>query len=159
MEDLLRFAKPPPFDGHEEQWAEWSFQMRAFLSLDNEAVHTLLTAAEQQDAPIDVNGLTPENRLIARRIFYIMTMTLRGAPLGLLKSMPDQNGLEAWRQLYARYEGTSAGRQHSLLSAVLRPKAFRTDPLQWEDDLHAWEQTLARWESASGETLGDPIRI
>ena len=119
MEDLLRFAKPPPFDGHEGQWSEWSFQMKAFLSLDNEQMHTLLAAAEQQDAPIDLNGLTPANRLLSRRIFYIMTMTLRGAPLGLLKSTPDQNGLEAWRLLYARYEGTSAGRQHSLLSAVL----------------------------------------
>ena len=48
MEDLLRFAKG--------QWAEWSFQMRALLSLDNERVHTLLKAAEQQDEPIDLNG-------------------------------------------------------------------------------------------------------
>merc|ERR1712194_48268 len=117
-----------------------------------------LDAAEAENRNLDMNAFNEAAKTAARKIYYILTMTLRGPHLGILKSTPQQNGYLSWRTLFARYEGSSAGRQHSLLSRILEPKTFREHPLEWEDDLTSWELDVSRWETASTELLSENMK-
>ena len=157
-QDLGRLGRPPPFDGAESQWADWSFQMRAYLSLLDTSIGPGLDAAEAEERNLDMNAFNEAAKAASRKIYYILTMTLRGPPLGILKSTPQQNGYLSWRTLFTRYEGSSAGRQHSLLSRILKPKTFREHPLEWEDDLTSWELDVSRWETASMELLSENVK-
>ena len=125
--DLLRLGRPPTFEGSEEAWLEWAFQARAFLSLLGDSVADDLIRVESAREKIEVDDLNEVRRGFARKVYYVLTMLLRGPPLAVLRQVEDSNGYEAWRQLTKRYDSNLAGRQHNLLSMILRPKQFPTE--------------------------------
>ena len=103
---------------------DWSFQMRVYLSLLDQSIGPGLATAETESRDMIMDSLTEQAQANARKIFFVLTMTVCGPPLGILKSTAQQNGYQAWHTLCGRYEGSSAGRQHNLLSKVLRPNTF-----------------------------------
>ena len=58
--DLARLGRPPPFDGSDGSWMDWSFQMRAYLSLLDTSVGPGLTASETEDREMMMDSLTGE---------------------------------------------------------------------------------------------------
>ena len=122
--DLLRLGRPPTFEGNEEAWQEWAFQARAFLSLLGVSVADDMTRVETAAEQIDMADLSEDRRGYARKVYYVLTMLLRGPPLAVLRQVENTNGYEAWRRLLRRYDSNLAGRQHNLLSVILRPKPF-----------------------------------
>jgi len=71
---------------------DWSFQMRAYLSLLDTSIGPGLTTAETENRGMVMDSLTGEAQANARNNFFVLTMTLRGPPLGILKSTAQQNG-------------------------------------------------------------------
>ena len=125
--DLLRLGRPSTFEGSEEAWLEWAFQARAFLSLLGDTVADDLGRVEGTQEKVETNDLNEERRGFARKVYYVLTMLLKGPPLAVLRQVEDSNGYEAWRQLTKRYDSNLAGRQHNLLSTILRPKQSPTE--------------------------------
>ena len=156
--DLLRLGRPPTFEGSEEAWQEWAFQARAFLSLLGDSVADDLIRVETAREKIEVDDLNEVRRGSARKVYYVLTMLLRGPPLAVLRQVEDSNGYEAWRQLTKRYDSNLAGRQHNLLSMILRPKQFPTEALAWEDALMQWKREVRRWEQITNDFLPDSVQ-
>ena len=155
--ELLRFGRPPVFEGDEAQWQEWSFQAKAFLSLINDVVGEGLDRAQTSPIPVVFDNPPTDTQVphvqASRRVLYCLTMLLRGPPLGIVRSAPSGNGYEAWRLLCRRYDSDQAGRQHVLLKKILRPEPFSQRPLEWEDALQNWKREVQRWESLAGEVF------
>ena len=57
-----------------------------------------------------------------------------------------------------RYDSNLAGRQHNLLSTILRPRPFPTDALAWEDALMQWKREVRRWEQITNDFLPDSVQ-
>ena len=57
-EDLQKLGKPPIYSGKEDEWNEWSFVMKSYVSLLSTHVPALLTGAENPVASPDVSIAT-----------------------------------------------------------------------------------------------------
>ena len=129
----MRLGRPAMFDGDEEQWPEWSFQARSYLSLLGDNVAEDLVTVENLDEEPPLSDMSDLRRALSRKCFYALTMLVRGPPLGILRQIEDSHGYEAWRRLPKRFDSNLAGRQHNLLQSVLKPKAFGQTATGWED--------------------------
>lgn len=118
----------------------------------------MLEAAEQNDLEIRSSALTPEARAFSTRQYYMLAMLLSGPALMALRRAPRGAGLEAWRQLFKRYERATHSRVHSLLQMILRPEPFGQDARAFEVSLVAWEERVARWESMTADVLNTALR-
>ena len=73
--DLARLGRPPPFDGTDGSWMDWSFQMRAYLSLLDQSIGPGLATAETEsrdmimlldtDLPTTEEGLVVDSGAVA----------------------------------------------------------------------------------------------
>ena len=92
-----------------------------------------------------------------RKMFYALTMLLRG-PLLLLLKVERGNGFEAWRPLVERYDGANASRLHQMLQSIMRPKAFPQDAGGFEVALNQWEHLVQRWEILASDLLDEAVK-
>ena len=157
--ELLRLGRPPHFEGREEEWTDWTFQAKAFLSLVGDSVGQDLENAALLTVPVNMADMTETRQTHSRKVFYMLTMLLKGPPLSLLRQVPDSNGYDAWRQLHRRYDSNQAGRQHAMLGMILRPKPFPANALAWEDALAEWKRLIERWQTLSGESLPQSVKL
>ena len=116
--ELQKLDKPPIYNGKEDDWNEWSFVMRSYLSLLSVHIPALLASAEDatnQDmsmarikATLTDNGLTA-----AQKLFHVLVMNVRGPALAVIRRITDMKGALAWRALITRYAPNTAPRVHS----------------------------------------------
>ncbi len=152
-------GRPPKCKGDEVAWSDWSFQVRAYLDMMTVTMSSNLDAVEADlTAPLALAALGDVAAENARKIFYVLTMLLSGAPLLLLKRVERGNGLECWRLLCERYEGVTASRLHSMLASVMRPKQFRMESQLIECDLQEWEFNVQKWEQMANDILNDAVK-
>jgi len=129
------------------------------LSLIGDSVADDLRQSEGLPRTVDLASLNAVRRASSRKVFYALTMLVKGAPLSILRSIEDSSGYEARRLLCAKYDANLAGRQHSLLTKILRPAAFPTEAQPWEDAMLTWKREVAKWERLSLETLPESVKI
>ena len=80
-----------------------------------------------------------------------------GDALTVVKSIPDSNGLEAWRKLWSLYSPKSGPRHLQLLRQCLNPARIA----QYADaptKLATWESQLRQVEPDYGEKLSDAVK-
>ena len=148
-EDVLRLSRPPSFTGKEEDWTEWSFVMRSYLTVQADEMAALIEAAEATAEP-DVSMAAIERTLgaggrqAARKMFHMLVMTVKGPALGVLRGNLQQNGALAWRALVKRYEPNTAPRIQSLMSSILSWPQFPADLVTYETKLAEWEETIRK---------------
>ena len=74
-EDLQKLGKPPIYSGKEDEWNEWSFVMKSYVSLLSTHVPALLTGAENPVASPDMSiatiraTLTEDGVTAAKKLF------------------------------------------------------------------------------------------
>ena len=108
-EDLQKLGKPPIYSGKEDEWNEWSFVMKSYVSLLSTHVPALLTGAENPAASPDMSiatiraTLTEDGVTAAKKLFHVLVMNVRGPALAVIRGITDMNGALAWRALITRY--------------------------------------------------------
>ena len=102
-EDLQKLGKPPIYSGKEDEWNEWSFVMKSYVSLLSTHVPALLTGAENPVASPDMSiatiraTLTEDGVTAAKKLFHVLVMNVRGPALAVIRGITDMNGALAWR--------------------------------------------------------------
>lgn len=121
--------KPPVFSGDEDQWTEWSFVMRAYLSPQTEAGALLVDAAEENSKPaVSLQKIKelmgPAGVAASRKVFFSLTMTLKSFGMSAIRNVEPNNGAAAWRALRDRYEPQTIARTQSIMTAILNVSQF-----------------------------------
>ena len=77
-EDLQKLGKPPIYSGKEDEWNEWSFVMKSYVSLLSTHVPALLTGAENPVVNPDMSiatiraTLTEDGVTAAKKLFHVL---------------------------------------------------------------------------------------
>ena len=87
--ELLRFGRPPTFEGDAAQWPERSFQVRYFLALVDGLAAEGLDMAQAEAAVIRSTDIGSHRRA-SRNVFYALTMLVGAAAVAASKSAPAQ---------------------------------------------------------------------
>merc|ERR1712194_294863 len=95
----------------------------------------------------------------ARQAYYQLAMTCRGTSLGLVKSVERNNGIEAWRRLFNRYEPDAGPRLQQMMARILQPGDFPDTSQGFKATLVAWESLIEKWESSTGSSLDENVKI
>ena len=97
-EDLQKLGKPPIYSGKEDEWNEWSFVMKSYVSLLSTHVPALLAGAENPAASPDISiatiraTLTEDGVTAAKKLFHVLVMNVRGPALAVIRGITDMNG-------------------------------------------------------------------
>ena len=157
--DARLLGRPPKFDGSENAWPDWSFQVRAYLeTVHGDMGNHLDLVQASPDTPLVLSGMNPSSIANAKKLYYILAMLLSGSPLLTLKQVEKGNGFECWRQLLTRYETNTSSRLHHMLGSIMKPRPFGPDPGTFEVALQSWEFEVQRWETLAGDVLNDAVK-
>ena len=162
-----RLPLPDRFDGKMEHWEDWSWQVKAYVSLFKAEALGVLEHAEVATAQItddalerlEANGtelVDTELVKFSRQLHYLLTQITSESARLVFRGNVEMNGLESWRLLARRFSLPGTALDISLLTRVLEFK-FRTE--QFEQDFSEWETLKARYERQSGTALPDSILV
>ena len=160
---LQKLGRPPIYSGKEDEWNEWSFVMRSYVSLLSIQIAALLAEAEDPTSP-DMSMsrirtiLTDEGVAAAQKLFHVLVMNVRGPALAVIRGITDMNGALAWRALISRYAPNTAPRVQSLMSAILNVKTFPSELTAYEIALDEWQENTRKWESISGDLFNESMK-
>ena len=155
-DELQKLGRPPNYNGKEDEWDEWSFVMRGYVSLLSVHMPALLAGAEDTTSP-DMSmariraTLTEGGAAAAQKLFHVLVMNVRGPALAVIRGITDMNGALAWRALITRYAPKTAPRVQSLMSAILNVKPFPSELTAYEIALDEWQENIRKWESIWGD--------
>eukprot|EP00971_Amphidinium_carterae_P236490 4693560-Amphidinium_carterae.1 len=127
--DTKALGKCPTHDGKEESWQEFAFKFENYLALLG--VTHIVDEYMSQAGHVLPDGMSEEGRQVARSLYAILAQVLSGRSLSLLRLIPDQNGLRAWKELKSEFEPQSGNRVAGVLRAVLNPQQT------WQKELAA----------------------
>ena len=126
-DELQKLGRPPIYSGKEDEWNEWSFVMRSYVSLLSAHIPALLAGAEDATNP-DMGmmriraTLTDDGVAAAQKLIHVLVMNVREPALAVIRGITDMSGALAWRALITRYAPNTAPRVQSLMSAILNVK-------------------------------------
>ena len=162
-----RLPLPDKFDGKMENWEDWSWQVKAYVSLFKVEALRVLEDAELASAPITDDALERleadttelvDTELVkfSRQLHYLLTQITSESARLVVRGNTELNGFESWRLLARRFSLPGTALDISLLTRVLEFK-FRSD--HFEQDYSEWETLKARYERQSGSALPDSILV
>ena len=154
--DTRLVAKPTIFSGDAgsmPSWADWSFQIRAYVGAVNPRVLEIMRHAA--DSPIPVTGRlgTPADVPVSAQLYYILVMLVKGKALDILKGAPEGDGAEAWRLVTKEWEPRERTRFAAMLSSILR--AQLPDPLS--ASMVVFERAVKQYQDQSGNLIDDEV--
>ena len=118
-EEPLRPERPPPFDGTEARWQEWSFRFRAYLHLAD--LGEFVAAVEAEGADRNIIEMNEDSQRMARKLYYLLVAYCGGKAATILRTVEPGNGFIAWRRLATAYQPAIRARFHSMLQGLLNP--------------------------------------
>ena len=92
-------GKPTVFGGEADRWRDWRFTFEAWWScLAANASDTLAQAVAHPDE-IDATLSPPEVQELSRILYLVLTQTVKGRPLEILKGTLASNGFQMVKHL------------------------------------------------------------
>ena len=85
-------------------------------------------------------------------------MLTDGPALRIVKSIEDENGYEAYRQLSRRFDPQSTSRNLARLNAILHFGFDCAKGAEVLDKILAWERMISDYEQNSGETVVQSLK-
>ena len=153
--------KLPEFSGLEADWTEWSFILRACASAKLEHGEALLAAAHQENRDVSLEAMERRNPAAAqeaRKLFFMLVMTVKGPAQAILRAVEPNNGAEAWQALHRRYEPATAMRAQSITQGALSVLVFPGTLAEFEEKHGEWLADIRRYEAASGEQFNEGVK-
>ena len=162
-----RLPLPDKFDGKMENWKDWSWQVKAYVSLFKVEALRVLEDAELASSPITDSALERleadttelvDTELVkfSRQLHYLLTQITSESARLVVRGNTELNGFESWRLLARRFSLPGTALDISLLTRVLE---FKFRPDHFEQDYSEWETLKARYERQSGSALPDSILV
>ena len=153
--DTRGLGKPEVFRGEAASFNDWNFVLRSYLGALDKRFQTLLARCESSELPLWNRGLSPEEQGLSTQLYYILVMLCRDRALDKLRNSGENEGLEAYRQLYPEYNPRLKTRCVGLLLEILRYK-FEGDLVTC---IEAFERKVREYEKQSGKDIDDETII
>ena len=134
--DTRVLGRPKSFDGQQENWQDWTFAMRAYLSCLTETMADLLDATEKSPETIELGPLPEAAKADAQQLYYILVLQCNGSALQCCRGRR-----EAWRRMFQRLEPAAGGRHLSMMAKIMEP-VFPSTIEGWEEALTTWENDV-----------------
>jgi len=139
------------FNGDEEMWPSLRFKFEALVGGIRPDILDAMRLAEQCTESLDQALLTESAQSISRVLFFWLASIATESALGIIKSVSDGCGLEAWRLLCARYALHSVGQNLSKLRQIMQ---FRFGSLlEFEKRAQLFEQLVREYEAQTQEVI------
>ena len=133
--ERFQFQLPEKFKGTKENWEEFNFQFKAYLSLIDPAYeHDLQDVEIQSDQPVsedffmlditdEQNGpIVNEDKVKrSKELQYLLIMLCTGPATHVLHRESNLNGFESWRLLFKRFRAPKKQKALGLLNDILKP--------------------------------------
>ena len=159
----FQFQPPREFSGRREDFEEFVFKLRAYLSLINPEYDTHLTALQDRaDELTDVDFQDDQGRpkqdliQMSQHLQWLLVSLCSGSASTFLRRETTMNGFESFRKLCQRYMLPSRAKSVGRLTRILKPN-FNMDA--FEDSFSVWEDDLVKYEKETKTKLSDDIRI
>ena len=89
--------KPDNRDNEINQWSDWKFSFVNYIKgIDARIAASMDPVEENLNGDFRLSDMTDETKVMAARLYGVLTSYLRNRPLKLVKHMRDENGFEAW---------------------------------------------------------------
>ena len=124
--DTRVMEKIPIFDGNEEHFADWRFTFEATCGLlDLEEVLRQSILSTHDEASLNAFAKQPDGSLKNKTVYHLLLASCRGRAQILVRGVPKNAGLVAWRQTVRLYEPQVGSRINAMLVGVFSCVAAR----------------------------------
>ena len=135
----LKLPTPKEFTGKSEDFDDFSFKIKSYMSTFDARSGYLMTQSESETTSITDDMLDNfESKLatapavpsttLARQLYFVL-FGLVANSITTLKSVKDNNGVEAWRLLHLRYSLNKTSTDFANLTKIMN-FGFREDHLK-----------------------------
>ncbi|MEC8009304.1 MAG: hypothetical protein VX185_00865, partial [Pseudomonadota bacterium] len=174
----FKLMPPTPQEVTTENWPDWSWKIKKYLSLEDPYLNKMLTELESQKTPVtkdqiitfndegttaaDVDSALATKRLmLAAKLEYFISNVVLGQTISLLKSHEDNsadfvNGFESWRLIAYNCRIEKNANLSTLMTQIVN---YRFTGHNFEKDLENFEVLKNRYETANGKKLEDSFLI
>eukprot|EP00434_Breviolum_minutum_P041643 symbB.v1.2.037046.t1/scaffold5326.1/size28399/1 len=153
--DTRTLGKPETFKGDANEFADWQFIFKSYMSCVNPLFAELLERVEASKVPVPNRFLKENERAMSSQLYFVLVMLLRNRALDIAYNAGVAEGLEAYRRLHQLYHPRVASRYVGSLSAILATK-FGSDI---EAELESFDKVVRRYEMESGKTIDDEMLL
>ena len=152
--DLRGIAQPPPFSGDEKAWVDWRFRFQTVAALMN--LYEVVRLAAAHPRQITQEELSEETMWKGRTLYRLLVALVSGRALGIIRQVPEGQGLEAWRCLAQEYEPEEPTRWCSMLRVLMKPARNEASPFM--DQLIEWGRQVGVYGAGSGDRVTNPLK-
>ena len=153
--------KVKKFTGGEEEWTDWSDDMRMIVDMQSLTLSKLMKHVEshgeksvdqavkdlvEDDVEEYQHNYTDAKRL-SHELYRWLVLATEGEAKLLVKSSGDHDGVAAWGRMHAKFKRRTITRLMRMISACMYPKEAKVETmatalLQWEE---RWKKLLAEF--------------
>ena len=116
--DTRTLGKPETFKGDANEFADWQFIFKSYMSCVNPLFAELLERVEASKVPVPNRFLKENERAMSSQLYFVLVMLLRNRALDIAYNAGVAEGLEAYRRLHQQYHPRVASRYVGSLSAI-----------------------------------------
>ena len=154
--DTRQLGKPEHLKGDSNQYADWSFVFKAYMSCISHKYLDLFERLEQSRMPVLNRSLSDSDKALSAQLYFVLVMLVKGRPLDIVQNAGQGEGAEAFRKLEELYHPRIASRFVGSLSQILCTRFTSSDV---EEELELFKKTIRRYEAESGKTLDDEVLL
>ena len=136
--DTRTLGKPETFKGDPNEYADWSFVLKAYVACVNHKFVDLVKRVEESRVPMLNYALSEGDRALSTQLYYILVMLVKGRALSLdvVQNTGPGEGAESLRRLEELYHPRIASSFVGTLSLILNTR-FSGHDLESDDQMLA----------------------
>ena len=154
----IRKVQPPQFRGR-VTGREFRFRLGILMVVVGFAA--LMKMAEDRgtlgEVTVEEQHETVQAR--SRLLYLLLSQSLGGKALTILRGVHHANGLEAWRRLTLEYEPRTVARSTAMLTGILTPKWKDVAVSDFMEAILQWEKRVEDYNDVTGLPLGDAVKV
>lgn len=150
---------PDPFQGTDADWERYKFGFVTWIGTVDPSYPDLLKKAESEKDEVAAVELSEGDEQLSTNLFAILVgQCQHGEIPAMAMLVPDRNGLELWRRMYARFEPENKHKPFAWLRALSNP-TFPTKESLWQRGLEEWEGEIAKYEREYGKSFDEDLKL
>ena len=153
--DEKYFRSVGKFDNNRSSWKEWRSHFLNAIRECDVGFTTVVEVNETSEEPIDIVPLNPTETQLATNMYNRLTACTSGLAFQIVESVPDYNGLEAWRLLAKQFDPKTDARLTNLVMSIIGHKIKGKNV---QAGLIAWEGWLLQLQRDHHEDLSEKIK-
>jgi len=159
----FQFNAPKEFSGKREDFEEWAYKLRAYMSLINPDYNVHMIALQDKEDEVSQDMFkkrdgSEDTTLVqlAVHLQWMLVTLCTGSASAFLRRETGQNGFESYRKLCQRYMIPGNAKSVGRLSKILRPNLNNGS---FEDSFSSWEDEIQKYEKETKSTLSDDVKV